>query len=130
MMGVRAKQWLNDLTREDAEEALRVAATVRQKISLLSRMVDDKPGRNVRFEVQTDISRIASTIGDGEPTGRVLFALAWELEPDFIDPYTRMPEAETSRRRAQWFERLSGLGVAHPDAPASVAASPDTSEEP
>lgn len=122
-------RWLNDLTKVDAEETLRIAARMREQIGLLSQMIDDQPGRNVRWELQTDISRVASTIGDREPSGRVLFALAWELEPDFIDPYTRTPEAEASRRRSQWFERLSGLGIVHPDAPVPVVTSPATESE-
>lgn len=115
------KVWLHDLTEADAKEALRIAEHMRRQIGMLSAMIDATPGRNVRFELQTDISRVASAIGDGESAGRVLFALAWELEPDFIDPYTRTPEVEARRRRDQWFERLAGLGITHP--------APSTQEE-
>lgn len=114
-------RWTYELTPEDAREALAVASEIRAKIGLLSEMIDGR-GRNVRWEVQTDISRTGSLIGDTLPTGRVLLALAWELERDFIDPYAHHPEIEAKRRRSLWVKRLVGLGVTPLEADAEILA--------
>ena len=104
-------EYLYRINPDEALEALEIAERVRRNVELMRPMVDEKPGRNLRWETGREIDRLSSFIGDEFRTGRVLVALSLELQDEYGLALTKTPEEERQRHRDAWEARLAQMGV-------------------
>ncbi len=106
--------YLYEIRADEAQEAMEIANTVRMHVGMMAPIVDDKPGRNLRWETGREIDRLSSIISDKHRAGRVLIALSLELQDEYGLAFTNTPETQRALQRKAWEDRLRNLGVTAP----------------